>query len=235
MSERLPWDGHDRYLLVVAHPDDAEFSSGGTIARLVKAGREVTIVQVTSGDKGTPRRDLTTQELVALREKEEEEAARRLGVKTVEFLHKTDGEVEPNLELRGEIVRMIRRHKPNVLITHDPFRAYAFHPDHRGVGLAAHDAVYPSARDPLFFPEHLEEGLEPHKVNEIWYFNAEHPDLFVDITGTWDDKVDSLCAHVSQIGDGVEVFPRVRERCAEMAKDVDFELAEAFKTVVMRM
>lgn len=235
MTERQPWDGYERYMLVVAHPDDAEFSSGGTIARLVKAGREVTIVQLTSGDKGTPRRDMTTEQLVALREEEESEAARRLGVKTVEFLHQTDGELEPNLSLRGAIVRMIRKHKPDVVITHDPFRAYAFHPDHRAAGFATHDAVYPSARDPLYFPEHLAEGLEPHKVREIWYFNAEVPDLYVDITGTWENKVDSLRAHVSQIGDGVEVFPRVRERCAEMARDQEFELAEAFKTVVMRM
>ncbi|MGD9714535.1 MAG: PIG-L deacetylase family protein, partial [Thermomicrobiales bacterium] len=176
----------------------------------------------------------TTDQLVALREQEELVAARRLGVKAVEFMHERDGEVEPNLKLREKIVRMIRTYKPDVLITHDPFRAYAFHPDHRSTGFVAHDAVYPTARDPLFFPDHLASGLEPHKVREIWYFNAEHPDLFVDITNTWDDKVDSLKAHVSQIGDGAEVFPRVRERCEEIAKDQDFELAEAFKTVVMR-
>lgn len=234
MSDRLPWDGYERYMVVVAHPDDAEFSSAGTIARLVKAGREVVVIQVTSGDKGTARRDLTSEQLAALREEEQLEASRRLGVKTVEFLRERDGEVEPNLELRGKIVRMIRKYRPDVLITHDPFRAYAFHPDHRAVGFAAHDAVYPTARDPLYFPEHLKEGLEPHKVAEIWYFNAEHPDLYVDITETWDDKVHSLKAHVSQVGDGEEVFPRVRERHMEIAADQDFELAEAFKAVVMR-
>lgn len=235
MSDRVEWDGYERYMLVVAHPDDAEFSSGGTIARLVKAGREVVIVQLTSGDKGTSNRSLTTEQLVALREQEELEAARRLGVIAVEFMHETDGELEPNLALREKIVRMIRKHKPDVVITHDPFRAYAFHPDHRAAGFAAHDAIYPTARDPLYFPEHLQEGLEPHKVREIWYFNAEHPDLYVDITNTWDDKVDSLRAHVTQVGDGVEVFPRVRERCAEIAKDQEFELGEAYKTVVLRM
>jgi LmbE family N-acetylglucosaminyl deacetylase len=197
-------------------------------------GKRVVIVQVTSGDKGTVDRTLHPDNLVSLREAEELDAARRLGVERVEFLHEPDGEVMPDLSLREKIVRMIRTYKPDVVITHDPFRAYAFHPDHRAVGFAAHDSVYPTARDPHYFPEHLQSGLEPHKTKEIWYFNAEQPDLYVDISETWEDKVNSLRAHVSQIGDGDEVFPRVRERQAELAKDQDFELAEAFKVVPMR-
>ncbi len=234
MSERTAWDDYDVYMMVVAHPDDAEFGAAGTLAHLIKRGKRVVIIQVTSGDKGTSDSCISPESLATLREAEELDAAGRLGVDHVEFLRCADGELAPDLVLREKIVRMIRTHRPDVIITHDPFRAYALHPDHRAVGFATHDSVYPTARDPHYFPEHLRAGLEPHKTAEIWYFNAEQPDLMVDITATWEDKVHSLKAHISQIGDGEEVFPRVRERCAELAEDQEFDLAEAFKTVQMR-
>jgi LmbE family N-acetylglucosaminyl deacetylase len=234
MSERPQWNEHDIYMLVVAHPDDAEFAAAGTIARLVKLGKKVVIVQVTSGDKGTTDPSISPERLATIREAEELDAAERLGVQQVEFLRAVDGELTPDLVLREKIVRMIRTYRPDVLITHDPFRAYAFHPDHRAVGFAAHDSVYPTARDPHYFPEHLRAGLEPHKTAEIWYFNAEEPDVVVDISDTFEDKCDALRAHASQIGDGEDVFPRLRERSAELAEGHDFELAEAFKAVPMR-
>jgi LmbE family N-acetylglucosaminyl deacetylase len=131
-------------------------------------------------------------------------------------------------------VRMIRTHKPDVIITHDPFRPYALHPDHRAVGITAHDAVYPLARDPLYFPEHAEAGLEPHKTAEIWYFGAEEPDVVIDITDHFDAKIDALKAHASQVGDGDGLADRLRERAEEVAKDEPFELGEAFKSVKMR-
>ncbi len=234
MSERTNWDDYGVYMVVVAHPDDAEFAAGGTMAYLTNRGKKVVIIQVTSGDMGTPDPKVSPEDLARTREAEELDAAKRIGVAHVEFLRESDGMLTPDLALREKIVRMIRTHRPDVIITHDPFRPYALHPDHRAVGTAAHDAVYPTARDPHYFPEHLRAGLEPHKTAEIWFFNAEHPDLFVDITGTFDDKCHTLKAHVSQIGDGEDVFPRVRERCAELAEGQDFELAEAFKTVQMR-
>ncbi|MEA2529332.1 MAG: hypothetical protein QOG89_976 [Thermomicrobiales bacterium] len=234
MSDPIPWNGYETYMLVVAHPDDAEFSSAGTIARLTRDGKRVVIIQVTSGDKGTSNAEIPPEQLAAMREAEESEAASRLGVAETVFLRCTDGELVPDLALREKIVRMIRTHRPDVIITHDPYRPYALHPDHRAVGFATTDAVYPTARDPHYFPEHLRAGLEPHKTAEIWYFNAEHPDLVIDITETIDAKFDSLRAHVSQIGDGETVFPRVRDRAKEVAEGSDFELAEAFKVVQMR-
>ena len=221
-------------MLLVAHPDDAEFSSAGTIARLTNAGKDVTIVQVTSGDKGTPDADVHPETLTQRREAEELEAASRLKVARVEFLRCTDGELTPDLVLREKIVRMIRRHKPDVIISHDPFRPYALHPDHRAVGFAALDSVYPTARDPQYFPEHHAEGLTAHKTAEIWFFNAEHPDLFVDITDVFDRKVDSLKAHLSQVGTDPVVWDRVRDRAREVAAGQAFELAEAYKIVQMR-
>jgi len=234
MEETPAWLSFDRYMLVVAHPDDAEFSAAGTIARLTNAGKDVTIVQVTSGDKGTPDADVMPETLTQRREAEELESAKRLGVSRVEFLRCTDGELVPDLTLRERIVRMIRLHRPDVIISHDPFRPYALHPDHRAVGFAALDAVYPTARDPQYFPNHMKEGLQSHKTAEIWFFNAEHPDLIVDITETFDRKVDALRAHVSQVGTEETVFERVKERNRELATDQPFDLGEAYKIVQMR-
>ena len=228
------WSNWDVYMLVVAHPDDAEFSSAGMIAKLTSMGKKVVIVQVTSGDKGTPDPDVKPNDLVLRREAEETEAAKRLGVTEVEFLRCTDGEVMPDLVLREKIVRMIRKHQPDVVISHDPYRPYALHPDHRAVGFASIDSVYPTARDPNYFPEHQLDGLEPHKTAEIWFFNAEHPDLIIDITETFDRKIEALRAHMSQVDASEEFVKRLRERGQELAKDQPFEIGEAYKVVQMR-
>lgn len=226
---------HQSYLWVVAHPDDAEFSSAGTIARFAKEGKTVVIIQVTSGDRGSGDRTATPEALARTREEEEQEAARRLGVADVVFLRQPDGALVPDIALREKITRMIRTHRPDVIVTHDPFRPYALHPDHRAVGMATHDAVYPTARDHLYYPEHLAEGLEPHKTAEIWYFGSEAPDVYIDITDSFGAKVDALMAHKSQVGDGENLAERLRERSTDLAKDQPFELAEAFKSVQMRI
>jgi LmbE family N-acetylglucosaminyl deacetylase len=206
-------------MVVVAHPDDAEFSSAGTIARFSEAGFYVVVVVCTSGDKGTARRDISSADLAALREGEQLEASRRLGVAVTEFLRGGDGELEPNLELREKIVRMIRKHRPDIVITHDPFRPYALHPDHRAVGTATVDSIYPTARDPLYFPEHLEAGLEPH---------------IVDTSTTIHRKVDALKAHASQVGTAETLDERMRERAANVGKEAGLPMAEAFKVIRMR-
>jgi LmbE family N-acetylglucosaminyl deacetylase len=234
MQDAPNWLSFDRYMLFVAHPDDAEFSSAGTIARLTNAGKDVTIVQVTSGNKGTPDADAHPDTIAVTREAEELESARRLGVARVEFLRAMDGELVADLALREKFVRQIRRHKPDVIISHDPYRPYALHPDHRAVGFTTIDSVYPTARDPQYFPHHLTEGLEPHKTAEIWFFNAEHPDLVIDITDVFDRKVDALKAHFSQVGVDDVVWERVRDRARDVAKDEPFELGEAYKIVQMR-
>jgi len=226
---------YNTFMLVVAHPDDAEFAAAATISKLTDLGKRVIIIQVTSGDKGSPDPTRIPAELALTREAEQLEAARREGAE-VEFLRFKDGEVEANLELREAIVRMIRTYKPDVVITHDPFRPYAFHPDHRAVGYATSDSVYPTARDPLYFFDHFQAGLEPHKTAEIWYFGSEHPDLFVDVTDYFDRKFEALQAHVCQVGDrpSQEFYDGLRGRLAEIAKDQPFELAEAFKVIQMR-
>lgn len=236
MSSDLLHDEFATYMLVVAHPDDSEFSSAGTVARLTDAGRRVIIIQVTSGDRGSPDASTVPAELAATREAELVEAAGRVGVRRddIVFLRCPDGELMPDLSLREKIVRMIRTWKPDVIVTHDPFRPYALHPDHRAVGLATTDAVYPTARDPLYFPEHLRDGLEPHKTAEIWFFGPEHPDKVIDITATFDRKIHALKAHKSQVGDFEGLEERLRDRARELADGHDFELGEAFKVVQMR-
>ncbi|MEZ4523419.1 MAG: PIG-L deacetylase family protein [Thermomicrobiales bacterium] len=227
-------DSYTSLMIVVAHPDDAEFSSAGTLARFAEEGFDVTIVVCTSGDKGTDRRDITSRELAEMREAEQLEAARRLGVQTTEFLRGGDGELTPDLDLRGKVVRMLRKHRPDIVITHDPFRPYALHPDHRAVGTATVDAVYPTARDPLYFPEHLDEGYEPHKVAELWLYGSDAPDKFVDISSTIDKKIDALKAHKSQVGTAETLGERIRDRARERGKDQGIEMAESFKVIRLR-
>ena len=234
MTEHDFGDEFETYMLVVAHPDDSEFSSAGTVARLKDAGKRVVLIQVTSGDRGTADAAADPVELGRTREGEQMEAARRLGMDEVVFLRCGDGSLMPDLDLREKIVRMIRQHKPDVIITHDPFRPYALHPDHRAVGLATTDAVYPTARDPLYFPEHLQDGLEPHKTAEIWFFGPEQPDKVVDITATFDRKIHALKAHVTQVGAAEDLESRMRDRSRELAEGHPFELGEAFKVVQMR-
>jgi LmbE family N-acetylglucosaminyl deacetylase len=235
MSDQQPQEEpFQTYMLVVAHPDDAEFSSAGTIAKLAKEGKKVILIQVTSGDMGTADIEVSPEDLARRREGEEREAAKILGIDEVVFLRVTDGTVVADLNMREKVVRMIRTFKPDVILTHDPFRPYALHPDHRAVGMATTDAVYPTARDPHYFPAHSRAGLEPHKTAEIWYFGAEEPDLFIDITDTFDTKIAALRAHESQVGKAEGLEDRLRERAQELAKDQPFELAEAFKVVKMR-
>lgn len=232
MSEQV--EEFQTYMVIVAHPDDAEFGAAGTMATLTQAGKKVVIVQVTSGDKGSGNPEDAPQAVAARREAEEREAASRLGVAEVAFLRETDSEVLPDVKLREKIVRLIRTHKPDVVITHDAFRPYALHPDHRAVGLVTTDSCYPAARDPLNFPQHLRDGLETHKTAELWYFGAEVPDRYIDITGAFEMKVQALLAHVSQVGEEGPFRERLRERAAEVAEGQEFELAEAFKAVVFR-
>jgi LmbE family N-acetylglucosaminyl deacetylase len=224
----------NRIMVVVAHPDDAEFSCAATVAKFTGEGKHVVFVLCTSGDKGTARRDISSAELAAMREREQLEASRRLGVAETVFLRQGDGELTPDLNFREKIVREIRRHRPDILITHDPFRPYALHPDHRAVGITAVDSVYPTARDPLYFPQHLAEGLEPHKVAELWMYGSETPDTFIDISGTFAAKIHALRAHASQVGTGETLEARMRERAADVGREHGLEMAEAFKVVKMR-
>lgn len=225
-----------RALVIVAHPDDAEFLCAGTVARWVSEGCEVRYVLVTSGDRGTHDPEMNSERLAQIREKEQRAAARALGVKECVFLGYPDGFVEDTAELRGSIVREIRRFRPDVAITWDPYRRGHNHRDHRLTGQAALDALYPLSRSHLYYPEHLEEGLEPHRVEEALLAGTDQPNYHVDVTDFFDKKMKALRYHKSQFSryPFKEVRKRVRKRMAEVGKEAGFKLAEAFHQIEWR-
>ena len=161
------------YMMVVTpHPDDAEFGVAGTVLKLTREGKKVVYVVCTNGDKGTSDRNMKQEDLVKIREKEQRAAAKLLGVSKVEFMRYPDQELEDTPKFRKALVRLIRRYRPEVVVTANPFRKYMWHRDHRITGQVVLDAVFPYARDHLSYPELLDEGLEPHKVHEVWLWGG---------------------------------------------------------------
>ncbi|MCX7618785.1 PIG-L deacetylase family protein [Tepidiforma sp.] len=200
-SEPLPpIEGPGRAMVIMAHPDDADFLCAGTVAKWCAEGWEVVYVVVTSGDKGTHDPAMHPEKLAAIREEEQREACRVLGVKECIFLGYPDGFTSESAELRGQIVRLLRLYRPDVVITWDAFRGTFNHRDHRNVGQATMDAIYPIVRDRLFYQHHEHEGLESHQVNEVLLAGAEKPDYAVDITDYWETKIAAILCHTSQLG-----------------------------------
>jgi len=218
-------------MVVTPHPDDAEFGAAGTVARWVREGKSIVYVVCSSGDKGTSDRNMNPEELARIREQEQLAAAKVLGVKDVVFLHYTDQALEDTPEFRKDIVRQIRRYQPEIIVAADPYRRYLWHRDHRIAGQVTLDAVFPYARDHLAYPDLLEEGLEPHRVREVWLWATEDPNHRSDITDTFDIKLAALRCHKSQVGDFPGLEQWLRRRARDMAKGENFELAEAFHRV----
>src|SRR5881628_3512865 len=226
----------ERVMVVTAHPDDPEFGAGGTVAKLVKEGREVAYVIVTNGDKGSGDRAITPERLARIREDEQRNAARALGVARVEFLGYEDGEVEDTRPLRLDVTRQIRRWKPELIITLNPRRTYTnfpgWHRDHRTTGRVVLDCVYPLARDHLAFPELLPD-YEPHKVREVYLIQWEQPRLVIDITDTMELKLEAIRCHASQVGDFKTVEARMRNRAAALGKEKGYLFAEGFDHITV--
>ena len=238
MTEEATEEFHpDRAMVVVAHPDDAEFMVAGTAAKWAARGAEVTYVVITNGNKGSEDPEMTSTRLAEIREAEQRAAGRILGVKNFEFLGYEDGYLVHTLDLRRDITRLIRKYRPDVVVTFDPtarfmFDAYANHPDHRAAGDATVDAIFPSARDRLTFPELLVDGLEPHKVRQLWMGSggAANANVWVDITETIELKKKALAAHPSQLSEEVAEFASQMARGT--AEDQEFEYAEAFRRII---
>lgn len=231
----------DRVLVVLAHPDDPEFFCGGTIARWAASGREIAYCLLTRGDKGSDDDNLSTKELAEIREVEQRAAAKVLGVHEVMFLKELDGYVLPTLDLRRDIVRVIRQVKPKVVITCDPTNFfpsnyYINHADHRAAGQVTLDAVYPAARSALYFPElSQEEGLQPYKVREVYVAGAQHPNITVDITQFFNQKVAALSEHRSQIKDITALEERMRKRMLDPESPPDDpRYIERFRRIELR-
>lgn len=220
-------------LVVAAHPDDAEFGAAGTVARWTDGGRRVVYALCTSGEKGTTDPTVDPAGLAAVREEEQRAAARLLGVAEVEFLRRPDQGLEDEAGFRREVVRLIRRHRPRILVTSDPYRRYVWHRDHRVAGQVCLDAVFPYARDHLAYPDLLAQGLAPHKVREVWFFASEEPNWWVEVAPTFDRKVAALRCHESQVRElGIpDLDAFLRRRCREAADGTGLELAEAFHRI----
>ena len=223
-----PIEGPGKALVIVAHPDDAEFLCAGTIAKWCAEGWEIRYVLVTGGDKGTHDPAMYPEKLAAIREEEQRAACRVLGVKECILLGYPDGFTSESSELRGQIVRLLRVHKPDVVITWDGFRGGFNHRDHRNVGIATMDAIYPIVRDRLFYQHHEDDGLEAHQVNEVLLAGAAEPDYTVDVTAYWETKVDAILCHTSQIG-GRTKEDFLKERAEREAKEPGKPVEERFR------
>jgi LmbE family N-acetylglucosaminyl deacetylase len=228
----------ERALVVISHPDDAEFGAAATIAYLAASGVRLDYVVTTDGGKGTEDPAVTPEQLSSTRMAEQRAAADILGVRDIVHLGYPDGYLEPSLELRRDIVRQIRRFRPDLVITQNPQRRldhnpYIGHPDHLATGEATLAAVYPAARDHLNFPElWTDEQLEPWKVRQVLLTGVEEPNLWLDVTETFEIGLSAILAHTSQVAPG-EVEERMRERARLEGEPQGVGLAQAVLSIIL--
>lgn len=225
-------------LVIIAHPDDPEFFAGGTIARWCAEGHDVRYVVVTGGDKGSDQPDMTPARLVAIRRDEQRDAAAILGVRDVTFLSHMDGELLNTLDLRRDLVREIRRARPDIILTTDPLTLHygamrVNHNDHRAIGLAVCDAIFPASGNRMYFPDLLADGFEPHSPKEIYFAGPAHPNMLVDVTGFMQAKIAAIRRHASQVKAPDELESRIRQGMWRMTADGRGFFAEAFRRVLL--
>ncbi len=232
------WTSPQNILVILAHPDDPEFFCGATLARWARAGYHIIYQLLTCGDKGfndsTPA-DMTPEALCAIRHEEQAAAARVIGAEAVHFMDCADGYLVPDIKLRRDVVRIIRKFKPDILVTCDPqtlFATYGInHPDHRAAGQVVLDAVFPAAGSPVFFPELLKEGYPPHMPKEVWCSLTMQPNTVIDVTETWSIKLEALLQHRTQIGDVEKFKERMKSRHTEDSTDEHPRYEEKFRVV----
>lgn len=230
----------ERVLVIVAHPDDADFGVAGTVSKWVRAGTTARLVCCTSGDAGADDARIDPLELGRTREDEQRAAARVVGYEDVDFLHRPDGALDNDLALREQLVRIIRAFRPDAVLTMDPTvviheGGFIQHIDHRMAGIAAVDAVYPASRNAMAFP-HLviEEGLEPHAVDIMYFFFSEQPNVWIDVSDTLDTKLEALRAHVSQLRKPQELEDMLRGWAGRDGQRIGAQAAEAFRLLTLR-
>lgn len=227
-----------RFMVIAAHPDDAEFGPAATAARWIDEGSQGWLVCCTSGDQGGEDADADPLVLAALREAEQRAAASIVGYAGVTFLHQPDGALANELALRELLVREIRTFRPDAVLATDPETLFyrdggINHTDHRASGMAAVDAVYPAARNPMAFPNLARGGLAPHKVRRLYLFWSERSNVYVDVSGTLERKISALGAHASQIKDPAKLSERIRAWAAEEGSAIGASAAEALRLVTI--
>jgi LmbE family N-acetylglucosaminyl deacetylase len=229
-----------KVMSIHAHPDDQEFSVAGTLAKWARAGCEIISVVITSGDAGSndPAHDASYKPTLAqVREAEQTAANDMIGIKETVFMRYPDGELEPTVALRKEVTKLVRRYKPDVVVTGDPQavfygNGYINHPDHRAAAQVATYAVFPSSGSRLLFADLLAEGFEPHNVKRLYLHGPEKPDTWIDIADTIDTKIAALKKHVSQLGDW-DPEKMMREWAEENGKEKEIKYAEAYKVMIL--
>lgn len=228
----------NRVVVFGPHPDDIDFSCSGTIALWAEQGAEVFYVICTNGEKGG-NGSLEPDALVEIRKIEQRKAASVVGAKDVIFLNGVDGELQNTKEFRAEIVRVLRLIRPQIVFSFDPANTsfdnfYRFHPDHRAMGLAVFDSIYPAVGNHFFFPHLLKEGLEPHKISEVYFFSSTNPNTWIDITSTIHLKIAALSCHDSQLGGVMDEIERyVKQRASEVGKKKKMRYAEEFRRLLV--
>jgi LmbE family N-acetylglucosaminyl deacetylase len=220
-------------MVIFAHPDDGEFSAAGTVAAWTRAGCRVVYVVCTSGNAGSHEPGMTRERLAEIRRAEQQAACAVLGVSDVVFLGYDDGQLQPTLDFRRDLVHMIRQYRPEVVITSDPSRLlsgdrYINHPDHRAAGQAALDAVAPASEMPLLWPE----AGPPHRVHRVYITGNDHPNVWVDITDTIEQKIAALKKHASQMGDW-DPTERIKTRNADVGQEQGLAYAESFRVITL--
>jgi LmbE family N-acetylglucosaminyl deacetylase len=239
MDTQENWEGKQNILIILAHPDDPEFFLGATIARWVKAGHRVKYCLLTHGEKGSADSAVGPGELSKRRENEQRSAAAVLGVKDIRFLNYLDGNIIPDVNIRRDVVRVIREEKPDILVTCDPTNyfindVYINHPDHRAAGLLVVDAVFPAAGNPLYFPELLVENILPHTPKEVWLSLAAQPNVVLDVTDYWQLKIDALLKHSSQLPNPGLMIERQRNRRTPESSIEDPQYEDRFHRLKFR-
>ena len=224
----MPERKHFQALVVCPHPDDGEFAAAGTVAKFVKEGKEIVYIICTNGDKGTSDPTIRPEQLAVTRKQEQREACRVLGVTEIVFLDYLDQALDNTAQFRKDIVRVIRKYKPEIVMCPDPYRKYIRHPDHRITGQVTLDAIFPYARDVHAYEDLYQQGLEPHKVKVVLLWGSSDVNYRIDITETFHEKLAALACHKSQIDYSPKFEARIRERCLIASTEKGTRYAESF-------
>ena len=228
------WSDVKRVLLIMAHPDDPDFTCAGTIIQMVRQGIDVIYMILTNGDKGNHNPEITREELIRYRKVEQRNAAELCGVKEVLFMGEEDGFLRPTFDLRRRVTREIRRIRPELIICANPERyfsgsGYINHPDHRNAGLVALESIFPAADNPMFYPEMADEGYLPHKIKQLYVSGHQDADIEIDVTDEMETKVEAILCHKTQVTKPDEFRKRWRERWGEKQPDGTIRNFERFK------
>lgn len=230
------WSNVHRVMVIMAHPDDPDFTCAGTAIQMIRQGIEVTYLILTNGDKGNHNPEVTRNQLIAMRKIEQRAAAELCGVKQVIFMGEEDGFLRPTFEIRKRVTREIRRIRPELIICPHPDRylvgdGYINHPDHRNAGLVALEAIFPAADNPMFYPDMADEGYLPHKISQLYVHGDPNPNVEIEVTDDIDTKIEAILAHKSQFSNPDEMRKNFKEHWGDKQEDGSVRHFERFRAM----